>query len=202
MNLVFITSSVEPAGQRRVAPITDLFQIGPFVVSSVAGGIIAAGILGVIGGMFRLDNPIGPGGAAEVIVVALMTVLVAGLQFRGRVSPLPQFHQQVPRKWLRWHRPLTASAYGFILGTGTFTHLRHASMYLLALAALVAPTLAAACALGGLYGAVRGATLLIAWVQMRRGRIPILRGLSQRDNVVLALAALPLPLAMAAQAMT
>jgi hypothetical protein len=201
MNLVFITSSVEPESGRG-APVTDLMQIVPFVVSSIAGGLVAGSVLAGLGNAVGLGKPDGRAGVAEAVIVAAAVISIVHLQVQGRVSPLPEFHQQVPRRWLRWHRPLTATAYGFILGAGAFTHLRHASMYALALAALVAPSVPVGGAVGGFYGAARGLTLAAAWIETRRGRPPSLRGLDQRDNVALGLAALALPAAMAVSLIT
>jgi hypothetical protein len=83
---------------------------------------------------------------------------------RGQMGRLPERHEQVPRRWLTWKRRwLTAAAYGAILGAGFVTHLRYPSMYVLALAALVAPSSTLAAIGGALYGASRGSTVLYAW---------------------------------------
>jgi hypothetical protein len=134
-----------------------------YVVAATLGGTITGAAVGALGVSLRsgLGNFSGAltGGAVTIALVAIV------LQWQGKLAPLPERRAQVPRHWLLWRRPaLTAAAFGLMIGAGVLTHLRYASAYVLGALLLIAPSVAVASALGGLYGASRGLKLLETWL--------------------------------------
>ncbi len=200
MNLVFITSSVERDG-RESARKRDLLHITPYVIAAGAGGSVSALIVYALGLAARSVDPT-PGALLLKSLILILALVVIDRQRRGLISPLPERRRQVPRRWLRWKwRWLTAVGYGFVLGNAVFTHLRHAAIYSLALLILLAPTITAALATGGLYGLARGGALLWTWHLRRQGSLGE-PGLGPHARALLASGALAVPLWLSLQLVT
>lgn len=162
MNLVFITRSGERAANWKREPL-DLLPIAAFVIAAASGGAAVAYALSGLGGTIRGLDPSDHHFAYFALLTVVSVPLIA-LQSRGKMGHLPERHEQVPRRWLTWkRRSWTAAAYGTILGAGFFTHLRYPSMYVLALAVLVAPSSTLAAFGGAIYGLSRGSIVLYAW---------------------------------------
>lgn len=182
MNNVFVSRSVGRVSRPSVA---DLPVIGTYIGASALGGALMAVVLERAGTALEQLDPL-PGDRALGLVVLMTMACLAVLQLRGRMGGLPQRRRQVPRRWLTWnHRPLTAAAFGLMIGSGAFTYLGYSMMYTLALAAIVAPSSAAAAVIGVTYGTARGATVFATWLLRWFGstRLP---GLGQRHNALLA----------------
>jgi hypothetical protein len=193
MNLVFITSSVEPHDGREGATKRDLVRIAPYVIAAGVGGSVSALVVYALGLAARRLDPT-PGALLLKSFILILALVVIDRQRRGVVSPLPERRRQVPRRWLLWKwRWLTAVGYGFVLGNALFTHLRYAAVYSLALLIVLAPTIAAALVAGGLYGVARGGTLLWTWHMRRHGRLGE-PGLGPHARGLLVSGALAVPL--------
>jgi hypothetical protein len=101
-----------------------------------------------------------------LIVAAIVVSVIAVLcEVGGSANLLPQRTQQVPRGWILWpRREATAIGFGLILGAGVLTPIRFASAYVLGAVLILAPTPGLAAIVGGVYGAGRGAALVLTWV--------------------------------------
>ena len=137
--------------------------VAAYLVGSLAGGATTGLLLGLVGlGAQSLSGPIVVGTAGAVGIFAM------ALELRLRVRPLPERARQVPRRWLDWQsRELTALAFGAMIGAGFLTRLEHASAYVLAALAVLAPTPLTALAIGACYGLIRGMTLATTWLADR-----------------------------------
>lgn len=142
-------------------------HLGPvvmYVVSITLGSVVTGAVLFAFG--VALSD------LSRYVAIAAMAALAAfaiGLELHGRISPLPEHRAQVPRRWTTWRRRwTTAAAFGFVLGTGAFTLLHHATIYVLAALIVLAPTPAAALGAAAVYGSTRGLLLLATW--LRRGK--------------------------------
>jgi hypothetical protein len=185
MNQVFITCPVGHAGKGEGRPdIGDLGVIACYVAASTLGGVTVAIVLNRLGNALRWLDP-SSNDIGLVVVAAATMVPVLVLQLTGRIDPLPQRHQQVPRRWLGWRRrSLTAAAFGLMLGAGALTHLRYAVMYVLAIATLAAPSPWMAACVGAVYGASRGAMLFYTW-SLRSLDLRVTPGLGRASDVIL-----------------
>ncbi|MDP2710691.1 MAG: hypothetical protein Q8O56_05695 [Solirubrobacteraceae bacterium] len=86
-------------------------------------------------------------------------------QIKGVIWLLPERRAQVPTRWLQWSRPAAiATAFGAMIGSGAFTHLRHAAAWTVAVLVAAAPSLMAAVAIGLCYGLFRALPLLLTWM--------------------------------------
>lgn len=143
-----------------------------YVVASALGGGITGFLIGLLAGAVRQ----GPAVVDDVATGAVLSVALIAVvsEWRGRVTPLPERHAQVPRPWLQWNsRTRTALAFGLMIGSGALTFLKHATAYALGALAFLAPSLLAATLIGALYGFSRGATLVATWAGDRfLGRRP------------------------------
>ena len=160
MILVFMTPSVEGAGNpptsRRDAILAAFYLIG-----SIAGGIGITVAAAVAGSALEqiAPEPIEPFLFGGVLALA---ITIAFLQARNSFGFLPQRHQQVPRRWLRWRSmPSVALAYGAMIGFAVLTHMAYVSMYLVLISAAVLP-LKFAVVLGLLYGTARAFNVIVA----------------------------------------
>lgn len=200
MNLVFITSSVEREGRESAAK-RDLLHIAPYLIAAGAGGSVSAVAVYALGLGARSLDPT-PRTLILKSLILVLALVAIDRQRRGLISPLPERRRQVPRRWLRWKwRWLTAVGYGFVLGNAAFTHLRYAAIYSLALLIMLAPTITAALAAGGLYGLARGGALLRTWHLRRQGR-PGEPGLGLHARTLLTLGAMAVPLWLSVQLVT
>jgi hypothetical protein len=163
MNQVFVR---RPVGCRAIpaeAAIRELKDIAALIVGGVAGGALMAAVIFALGSATLTLDP-SPRHAFALMMTLAFALVALIFEARAKIHPLPERQRQVPRRWLTWSkRALTAAAFGVLLGAGAFTHLWHASMYLLALFVFTSPNLGAALALGALYGGNRMATVLYAW---------------------------------------
>ena len=199
MNNVFITRPVEREGNEQQGPqryLGDLPVIFAYVLGSTVGGGVVAFVVNRIGETLRGLDP-SRSDALIVIGAAIGMLAVARVQLRGSAQMLPQRRRQVPHRWMSWRRrPLTAAAYGLMIGGGAFTFLGQASAYTVGLAALIAPSPPLAVLIGATYGCVRGSTVLGAWAFQRDSSTRAI-GLGRFGNAVLALIGAALSLCVA-----
>lgn len=155
------TWPVGRAGQQQST--TSKPPAGPplaYLLGTAVGGLATGVVLSLVGSLTGLhDTP-----AAPWILLGAGTAVV-GLEFAGRVRPLPERRRQVPRRWLRWRsRSTTAGAFGLMIGAGVFTRLEHAVAYGVAAMAMIALPLGAAAVVGAIYGGARGLSLAVTWL--------------------------------------
>lgn len=154
-----------PVGRAADSPRADKPPAGPvlaYVVASTTGGAIAGFLISQAVGAASSVSSVASAGVASAAVV--MAVVAAGLEWNGRLHPLPERAAQVPRDWLRWHRrSLTAAAFGLMIGSGALTRIKHATVYALAALVVLAPSVGAGALVGALYGLSRSLTLAVTW---------------------------------------
>jgi hypothetical protein len=194
MNQVFMPRSVgcdvDQNEKTKQAGFASMFALS---IGGAVGGTVMTVVLALVGlaalALDRTDDHLVVlAGAAAVGFLAV--ILEAG----QRLDPLPQRRRQVPRRWLHWRQPwLTALGFGALLGAGAFTYLRHATMYSLALMALLAPNIPTAAVLGAVYGGNRGASVLYTWLG-RRLRWNGLQSMGRATSPLLAIAGIAVPL--------
>lgn len=184
----------EIAGSKRY----PFAPIAAYVVAATSGGVATAGMLALAGALLQ------SGGFDRGLLVACLAAVVmlaCWCEWHGRMRPLPERRAQVPRQWLAWHRlALTAAAFGFLIGAGVFTYLRHATTYVVAATVILAPSLETGLALGAVYGLGRGLSLGITWIGdrffgRRPGRFQPTRDVTPLNRVAAVVAALTFAIA-------
>ncbi|MGW0938459.1 hypothetical protein [Streptomyces sp. NPDC002666] len=119
-----------------------------FTCGLLAGGVLSAGVLWLVSGLF---TPL-PVGVRQGLIVA--AALLAALRDAGKLSlRLPQNARQIPQDVLRRHLARGALQFGFELGTGVRTYVSASAPYAMAVAVLLsggsyAPALAAGLGFG------------------------------------------------------
>ena len=175
----------DPLLSRQPAP---RLPIAAFVLTSTVAGTATALLLATGGKLAHVrDAPM-----AANWVAGSLAVLAIWLELRQRVAPLPQPQRQVPRAWTLWpSRTATGAAFGAMIGAGVLTFLQHATIYILGLALLAAPSMAAAAFCGAVYGFTRAAPVPLSWVAnvWFGRRIPWHRLTAYRGRVSVLLAA-------------
>jgi len=143
----------------RAAPVSYVLI---YAAASLAGGTVTGGILSLAG--YGVSHATGSGSTALLWLLAPVAVAAAYSQALGQVAPFPQRRAQVPTSWLRWRRhSATAGAFGFVIGSGALTYLKHATAWGLAALAFAAPSPSVGLALGATYGAARASPLVLTW---------------------------------------
>lgn len=133
-----------------------------YLLGCIAGGTLTGALLGAVG---AAAAALPAGADAQLVLAALLTAIAVVAEARGRVAPLPERRDQVPREWLTWaSRSRTALAFGLLIGSGAVTYLKHAAAYAIVALALVAPSVQAAILVGTVYGAARGGSLVVTWI--------------------------------------
>jgi hypothetical protein len=131
------------------------------VLHTAAAAAVAAsfgGLLGAAGAL--LGAPWGNGGG---LVVAAGAAWAFAHEAFGVPFPVPQLRRQVPEWWRTFFSPFASAAlYGAGLGIGFFTYLLHATLVVVALAALASGRPGFGAAVVGAFGLVRGLTVLAA----------------------------------------
>ena len=148
-------ASITPLGERARGSRWSL-TVGFYVAGSTLAGAAAGAAAGELGRLIW-----GPTGAIDARVWALAAALAAGLALDlGRRLPTPQ--RQVNEDWLREYRGwVYGVAFGGQLGVGVTTIVTTSLVYVTLLAAFLAGGAVPGAAIVGLFGAARGATLLV-----------------------------------------
>ncbi|MFE7755515.1 hypothetical protein [Streptomyces sp. NPDC057429] len=125
-----------------------------FTCGLLAGGVLTAGVLWLLSGLF---TPL-PVVVRQGLIVAV--VLLAALCDAGKLSlRLPQNARQIPQDVLRRHLARGALQFGFELGTGVRTYVSASAPYAIAVAVLLSGgCYAPALAVGLGFGAGRALT--------------------------------------------
>lgn len=148
-------ASITPLGERARGS-----RWGPTVVFFVAGSTLAGAVAGAAaGGLGRLVW--GPIGAVDARVAMLAAAVAVGLALDvGRRLPTPR--RQVNEDWLREYRGwVYGLGFGGQLGVGVTTIVTTSLVYVTVLAAFLSASAATGAAIVGLFGAARGASLLV-----------------------------------------
>ncbi|MEA2369534.1 MAG: hypothetical protein QOH38_2252 [Thermoleophilaceae bacterium] len=148
-------ASITPLGERARGS-----RWGPTVGFYLAGSTLAGAATGTLAG--ALGSLVWPDGGALHVRAALLAAAIAlglALDVRGL---LPTFRRQVNEDWLREYRGWVYGAgFGAQLGLGVTTIVTTSLVYATLVAAFVSAGPAAGAAIVGLFGAARGATLLL-----------------------------------------
>jgi len=145
-------ASITPLGQRgRGASWTR--TVTAYVVASAVGGALMGTALGAVGSALPgIDSTI------VVLVVAVLAVLAAGSELRGRP---PSVRRQVDEAWLTRYRDWVCGVgFGFQLGLGAVTIATSASLYLTWLLELLVASPGAGAVIGLIFGVARALPIL------------------------------------------
>lgn len=143
--------------------------IGCYVLGASFGGLLVGLAFGTFGAL--LSRKAAAIEDSARIIVGAVIVAAAWAEWSGGLGRFPERRWRVPERWLFWkHRSGLGLAYGFLMGMGWLTQLRHATAYALAGILVLAPTTGAAAAVGLTYGTCRGLILAATWLGDRRGR--------------------------------
>ena len=148
-------ASITPLGERARGSRWGL-TVGFFLAGSTLAGAAAWALAGALGHL------VWPGGGAVHLRAGLLAAAIALgllLDLRGL---LPTLRRQVNEEWLREYRGWVYGAgFGAQLGLGVTTIVTTSLVYATLLAAFVAAGVGTGTAVVGLFGAARGATLLL-----------------------------------------
>jgi hypothetical protein len=148
-------ASITPLGERSRG-FRWALTAAAFAIGAVAAGAAAGGALGALGATVLPDGQSWRGPA----VVALLTLTLA---FDAGPLPVPTSRRQVNEDWLRRYRGwVYGVGFGAQLGVGVATIVTSATVYAAAALALLAPGAGAGAVIGGVFGALRAASLLPA----------------------------------------
>jgi sulfite exporter TauE/SafE len=150
--------------QHRRLPL----PLASYVAGSVAGGLFAGAILGIVGQVI-LGGGLGETAGGAALAALALTYSVA--EARLLLVPIPQVNRQVrQRRHLHDSRPnALAFGYGVGLGAGVLTHMTTASSFLVAAAVVAGGEPATGAAVMGTFGLARSAPLLLVDPGAARG---------------------------------
>jgi hypothetical protein len=146
-------STITPFGERakshRYAATATWFVAGA-VLGGLTMGVCAAVLAAV-------TSTIVPSGAVAGLCALGATLIALGSDTGVAGVRLPVHHRQVNERWLDAYRPWVYGAgFGWQIGTGLATYVTTAAVYLLVVLSALAGQPAAALAVGGVFGLVRG----------------------------------------------
>lgn len=187
--------SITPLGERGRNSHWSLTVVAFILASTVAGGSLGA-VLGGAGGLLGLG---GSTAALPLLAAALLVGLVLDLGLGG--LRLPTVTRQVDDQWLyRYRGWVTGVGFGLQLGVGVATIVTTAFTYVTFFAAALTGSVLAGALVGGTYGAVRAATILVGsrvnsperlvrmHERLRRWDAPARRGALALQGALLAVA--------------
>jgi hypothetical protein len=150
-----VLASITPLGERSRQSHWTI-TVTAFALSATAAGAAAGALLGAVGTLL----PGHPGGHGRTAVIALALLAAIALDLSATAVPGPR--RQVDERWLdRYRGWVYGSGYGSQLGLGVITVVTSAATYVTLLCALLAGPGTGAL-IGGVYGALRGLTPLLA----------------------------------------
>lgn len=131
-----------------------------FVTGAVAGGVLP-GAVGALGAALVDAASVGGGSLLAVAAVGALIALAADLP--GLAFRLPLHPRQVNERWMAGYRRwVYAAGFGAQIGTGFATYIMTAATYLVPLCGALTGSVPTAMALGVLFGASRGAAVLLS----------------------------------------
>ncbi len=149
-------SSITPLGERGRGQRFGVTTASLLVGAAAAGTAIGVA-LGAIGAALPLD------GTQRLVALALAAAVGLAIDLLpGR--RLPTHLRQVDERWLHRYRGwVYGLSFGVQLGSGVATVITASAVYLTLAGAALAPSLGAGALVGGVFGAIRGASVLLAW---------------------------------------
>jgi hypothetical protein len=147
--------SITPLGERARNSRWGL-TVGALVLAATLAGALLGGSLGALGGALGI-------GGSQLALAALGVALLAAIALDLGLAGLriPTLDRQVDDRWLYEYRGwVTGTGFGLQLGLGVATVVTTALTYVTFVAAALSGSAAAGAAIGGLYGAVRGLSVL------------------------------------------
>ena len=145
-------ASITPLGERSRRQRWSITVAALIVGAAAAGGAVGAALAATgrivpLAPSLRLDLVL-------ALVAAAVAVELLGLR-------VPTHRRQVDEQWLRRYRGWVYGAgFGGQLGVGALTIVATAAVYVVFAAELLAPSVAAGCAIGATFGLLRGTTVL------------------------------------------
>jgi len=150
-------SSIHPLGEAGRGQRWWL-TVSAHVIGSTAGGAFVAAVLGGLG---RVAAAVGLGAAARLVLVALVAVPAAVVDWRDWPGWLWRPHRQVDEDWMTRYRGwVYGGGFGIQLGMGVTTIVTAATLYALAAVAFALAAVGPAALVGAVFGLTRGATVL------------------------------------------
>jgi len=144
-------SSIHPLGERNKGNRWWM-TVAAHIVGSVIGGAAVGAALGLVGAVLR------PVARPAALVIALAALAI---DLGQPHMPLPRWRRQVDEQWLVAYRGwVYGLGYGVQLGAGLVTIVTAATVYLVFALALFSGSVGAGALIGGVFGLVRGATVL------------------------------------------
>jgi hypothetical protein len=138
-----------------------------FIASAIAGGL-CLGLLLAGPALAIKSIGVGPTSASAIITVAAALTIAAD---RGLIKT-PRIPRQVNESWFVQFRPwVYGTGYGWQIGVGLVTYVMTNAVYLMLVLAAMSADPRVAIGIGGLFGAVRGFTLLVGWRLVEPARI-------------------------------
>lgn len=190
-------SSIHPLGERgknnRFGTTATAFVVGATVGGLTTG--VAAGALGLV-----VTGALGLPDAAGLAVIGAVAIVAAGFEATGRALPSP-LPRQVDENWLNEYRGWVYGAgFGVQLGAGLLTYVTTAALVVAVVAAVLAGSFAASVAIMGVFGLVRGLSVvpagaihspeqLVAFHRRLHASAPLVRRFSTSTLTVVALVA-------------
>jgi hypothetical protein len=145
-------ASITPLGERSRR------QRWPVTVTALAAGAATTGAA-VGAGLAAVGSLLPLGGRARLEVLLAAAAIAAALELLG-LRP-PTHRRQVDETWLHRYRGWVYGAgFGGQLGVGVWTIVTTFAVYVALLAELLAPRIGAGAAIGGVFGLVRGLTVI------------------------------------------
>jgi len=159
-------ASIHPLGERARNRRWGL-TVSAYVLGSVTGGALLAGLLGAVGG--ALAGVARPGAAALGVLVLLLAATGIALDLGVGGARLPTVRRQVNEDWLHRYRGwVYGFGFGLQLGMGVVTIVTTSAVYLAFALALLSGSAARGAFVGAVFGLARGSVILAA----SRGRRP------------------------------
>ena len=150
--------SITPLGERSRRMRWGI-TAAAYGLGCVAGGGAIGGLLGLVGA--PLASRLAAGALLGLAALAACVAVAFDLRLFGLRLPTPR--RQVDDRWLRRYRGwVYGVGFGFQLGLGVVTIVSTAAVYLAGLCALLSGGAAAGALIGGVFGAARACTLLLA----------------------------------------
>ncbi len=152
-------SSIHPFGERSRSNSFGHTAVA-HIIGSALGGLALGALFGAVG---QLINLLGPSDLVRTSVVLAATLAALVVEATRRERLLPTRTRQVNENWLQTYRGwVYGGGWGAELGFGISTIITTALVHLLVVAIVMVGSFPASVTLGGLFGMVRGLTILAA----------------------------------------
>lgn len=153
--------SITPLGERGKG-VRWGWTVFEFSLAAVAGGALIGYILGALGRGASTVGLLPENGWRWALAVPLL--VIGGIaEWSAIPLPLPTMHRQVNDNWLRHYRRwVYATGFGFQLGAAVLTVMNSVAVHCFLLLIFLVASPQAGIVGGGVYGLVRGLSLLLA----------------------------------------